>query len=67
MPKPIRTGDFWEGPLEAETYIGAVHLNPRREDEGAMTYIVRISDLVKAGAAMDRKHDAKMLAAGDRE
>lgn len=48
MPEPIREGDFWRGPLEADTYLEAVRLNPRREDEGAFSYIARISELVVA-------------------
>lgn len=48
MPEPIRDGDFWRGPLEAETYLEAVRQSPRREGEGAFSYIARISELVVA-------------------
>jgi hypothetical protein len=61
MPEPIRDGDFWKGPLEAETYLSAVHLNPQRAGEGNFAYIVRISELVSGEA----QNDAKMRAAGD--
>lgn len=48
MPEPVRTCDFWRGPLEASTYLEAVRLNPRLDGEGSFTYIARISELVVA-------------------
>lgn len=48
MSDPVRTCEFWRGPLEAATYLEAVRLNPRREDEGAFSYIARLSAIVAA-------------------
>ena len=50
----------WEDETERMTYEHAVSANPRREDEGAISYIQRISSIVtgryqKAGLAMPRR------------
>ena len=52
MSDPIRSGDFWSGPLEAETYLEAVRQNPQREGEGNLSYIARLSDVVTGEAAL---------------
>lgn len=61
MPEPVRDCDFWRGPLEADTYLEAVRLNPRREDEGAFSYIARISELVVADLAAPRGVERTIL------
>lgn len=64
MSEPIRTGDFWAGPLEAATYLEAVRLNSKREDEGAWSYCARISGIVTAdpgaveAAALERQQQS---------
>lgn len=46
MADPIRVGDFWRGPAEAAIYLEAVRQNPQREDEGPISYIRRIAEIV---------------------
>lgn len=45
-PLVIYTVPFWRDRLEQATYEAAVVGNPRREDEGAFSYIQRISEIV---------------------
>ena len=53
MSEPIRAhGQFWRGPAEAQTYLEAVRANAKGENEGAMSYIVRISDIVTGEEAV---------------
>lgn len=40
---------FWASPEEESAYLSAVRNNPRREDEGAFAYIVRIAETVQRG------------------
>jgi hypothetical protein len=40
-------GDFWRDKTEQMTYDSAVESNPKRENEGPMAYIQRISALVE--------------------
>lgn len=76
-------GPFWDTPMEQATYEAAVHANPRRPEEGAWSYIARISALVtgEIGSPFHRmprwgrsqsewermQNDVKRRAAGDRE
>jgi len=60
MGKPIRTGEFWSGPAEAATYLEAVVQNPKGDDEGAMSYIVRISEIVTGEEAAYRASVEKL-------
>ena len=50
---------FWADETERMTYEDAVEANPRREDEGAMTYAARISAVVAgkySGAVQGMPH-----------
>jgi hypothetical protein len=38
---------FWQDETERMTYEAAVEANPRREDEGAMSYMARLSAVVE--------------------
>ena len=42
----IQYGPFWADASEEATYVHAVESNPRREDEGCMTYVARIATIV---------------------
>lgn len=46
--RPVIVRDpYWRDPAEQDAYEHAVRTNPRRPDEGAMTYIARIAAIVE--------------------
>jgi hypothetical protein len=48
----IKRGSFWRDESERLTYEHAVEVNPRKPDEGVMTYVARVAVFAQAKLAL---------------